>query len=69
MKNFLYVVEKYMQNYKYHTEDIGGTYVKKSICSIAHLHTWRQFDPVGHLNPTVCFFCEFQTIIKRYISS
>lgn len=32
------------------------TYVKNNICSMAHLHTWRQFDSVGHLNPTVCFF-------------
>ena len=32
------------------------TYVKNSICSMAHLQTCRQFDPVGHLKPTVCFF-------------
>jgi len=33
-----------------------ASYVKNSICSMAHLHKYRQAAPVGHLNPTVCFF-------------
>ena len=34
------------------------TYVKNSICSTAQRHTCLHAAPVGHLKPTVCFFCK-----------
>lgn len=37
---------------------VCNTHVKNSICSIAHLHTCLHAAPVGHLNPTVVFFCK-----------
>lgn len=38
--------------------------VKNSICSMAQRQTCRQAAPVGHLKPTVCFFCNKDSVLN-----
>ena len=42
------------------------THVKNNICSIAQRQTCRHAAPVGHLNPTVCFFCNNHKLYRTY---